>query len=175
MPILGRPTETTDKVPLLDFENYFVGKWDFEWLMPESPLGPAGSVLGHDHLFEDRRATFEAVTQGEGPAGKFEMREKIVYDKDNKTVAREVTDSRGFSYKQSGPVGGDLGGIYNIHFDGDAVRDQRQDRAAAQRHPDALATQLSSGEFHLGRRRSVHEPRKPLVAEDAVATSSDRS
>ena len=30
------------------------------------------------------------------------------------------TDSRGFAYTQSGPIGGDLGGIYNILFDGSA-------------------------------------------------------
>ena len=42
MPTLGRPTESTDQVPLFDFETYFVGKWTFEWNMPETPLGPAG-------------------------------------------------------------------------------------------------------------------------------------
>ncbi len=117
MPILGRPTDSTDAVPLLDFENYFVGKWDFEWLMPESPLGPAGPYSGTTIYSKIDDKTFEAVTQGEGPAGKFETRERIVYDKEKKTIARDVTDSRGFSYKQSGPVGGDLGGIYNVHFE----------------------------------------------------------
>jgi hypothetical protein len=117
MPILGRPTDSTDAVPLLDFENYFVGKWDFEWLMPESPLGPAGPYSGTTVYSKIDDRTFTAVTQGEGPAGTFETREKISYDKEKKTVAREVTDSRGFSYTQSGPVGGDLGGIYNLHFE----------------------------------------------------------
>jgi hypothetical protein len=117
MPVLGRPTDSTDTVPLLDFENYFVGKWDFEWLMPESPLGPAGPYSGTTVYSKIDDRTFTAVTQGEGPAGTFETREKISYDKEKKTVAREVTDSRGFSYTQSGPVGGDLGGIYNLHFE----------------------------------------------------------
>lgn len=117
MPVLGRHTETTDTVPLLDFENYFVGKWDFEWLMPDSPLGPAGPYSGTTVYSKIDDKTFQAVTQGEGPAGKFETREKIGYDKEQKTITREVTDSRGFSYKQSGPVGGDLGGIYNVHFE----------------------------------------------------------
>ena len=60
---------------------------------------------------------YEALTEGEGPAGPFKVRELIAYHKENKTLARQVTDSRGFSYLQFGPVGGDLGGIYNIHFD----------------------------------------------------------
>ena len=49
--------------------------------------------------------------------GAFKIREVIAYHKENKTLARHVTDSRGFSYLQFGPVGGDLGGIYNIHFE----------------------------------------------------------
>src|SRR5688500_11268549 len=31
MPALGRPKETGDTVPLFDFDNYFLGKWTFEW------------------------------------------------------------------------------------------------------------------------------------------------
>ena len=57
------------------------------------------------------------MTEGEGPSGPFKVRELIAYHKENKMLARQVTDSRGFSYLQFGPVGGDLGGIYNIHFD----------------------------------------------------------
>ncbi|MEO7157813.1 MAG: hypothetical protein ABI039_09640 [Vicinamibacterales bacterium] len=117
MPTLGRPTESTDQVPLLDFENYFVGKWAFEWSMPESPLGPAGPYTGTTVVTKIDATFFEALTEGEGPGGSFKVREVIAYHKENKTVAREVTDSRGFSYLQFGPVGGDLGGIYNLHFE----------------------------------------------------------
>ena len=55
MPTLGRPTETTDKVPLFDFDTYFVGKWTFEWSMPESPLGPAGPYSGTTALMASSR------------------------------------------------------------------------------------------------------------------------
>jgi hypothetical protein len=60
---------------------------------------------------------YAAVTEGEGPSGPFTQRELIAFHQENKVMARQVTDSRGFSYMQFGPVGGDLGGIYNIHFD----------------------------------------------------------
>jgi hypothetical protein len=116
MPILGRPTDTTDAVPLLDFDNYFLGTWTFEWSMPDSPLGPAGSYSGST-TYSKSGTAYEAVTTGEGPGGKFEVHEKISYDKDKKFLTRDVTDSRGFTYLQSGPIGGDLGGIYNIHFE----------------------------------------------------------
>ncbi len=117
MPVLGRPTEGTDTVPLFDFDTYFLGKWTFEWSMPESPLGPAGPYSGTTSISRVDGRFYEAVTEGEGPSGPFKARELIAYHKDNKVLARQVTDSRGFSYMQFGPVGGDLGGIYNIHFD----------------------------------------------------------
>jgi len=117
MPALGRPTETGDTVPLFDFDNYFLGKWSFEWSMPESPLGPAGPYAGTTTVTKLDGRFYEAVSEGDGPAGAFTVREVIAYHRENKTLARTVTDSRGFSYFQFGPVGGDLGGIYNIHFE----------------------------------------------------------
>ncbi len=117
MPILGRPTEGTDAVPLFDFDTYFLGKWTFEWNMPESPIAPAGPYTGTTTVTKIDDTFYEANTEGEGPNGAFKIREVIAYHKQNKTMARQVTDSRGFSYLQFGPVGGDLGGIYNIHFD----------------------------------------------------------
>jgi len=111
-----RPTATTDTVPLFDFDSYFLGTWTFEWSMPESPLAPAGPYSGTT-TFSKSGNGYEALTVGEGPNGPFQSREKISYDKEKKSLSREITDSRGFSYSQSGPVGGDLGGIYNIHFE----------------------------------------------------------
>jgi hypothetical protein len=117
MPTLGRPTETGDTVPLFDFDTYFLGKWNFEWSMPESPLGPAGPYSGTTTFTKLDGRFYEAISEGEGPAGPYKVREVIAYHRENKTLARTVTDSRGFSYFQFGPVGGDLGGIYNIHFE----------------------------------------------------------
>jgi hypothetical protein len=118
MPVLGRPTDgNKDAVPLFDFDTYFLGKWTFEWSMPESPLGPAGPYSGTTTVSKLDGRFYEAVTEGEGPSGPFKQRELIAFHQENKVMARQVTDSRGFSYMQFGPVGGDLGGIYNIHFD----------------------------------------------------------
>ena len=103
------------------------------------------------------------MTEGEGPSGPFKVRELIAYHKENKTLARQVTDSRGFSYLQFGPVGGDLGGIYNIHFD--SAPFTVNGKSVRVRHAAlALATQLSSGELNLGRWRAVHEPGHAVVA-----------
>ena len=115
MPTLGRPTQETDKVPVFDFD-YFLGKWTFEWEVPEGPLGPAGKITGSTTYKKIDEGFYEADTDAVGPAGPFKIKERIAYHKDNKAVARQVTDSRGFSYMQLGPLGGDLGGEYYIYF-----------------------------------------------------------
>ena len=155
-------------MPLFDFDTYFLGKWTFEWSMPESPLGPAGPYSGTTTVSKVDGRFYEAVTEGEGPSGPFKMRELIAYHKENKTIARQVTDSRGFSYLQFGPVGGDLGGIYNIHFDSAPFTVNGKSVRVRNAMQLALATQLSSGELNLGRWRAVHESRHALVAKDSV-------
>ncbi len=116
MPELGRPTQETDQLPLFDFEMYFTGKWAFEWLVPDSPLGPDGTITGTTTYKPIGDGFFLAQTDAVGPGGKFTVVERIAYHKENKTVVRHVTDSRGFSYMQMAPIGGDLGGFYNMHF-----------------------------------------------------------
>jgi hypothetical protein len=120
MPELGRPTESTDKVPLFNFDEYFLGgKWTFEWLVPESPLGPAGTITGttsYTASGEDGKF-YQARTEATGPGGKFTITERIAYQKENKTITRYVSDSRGYSYLQTAAVGGDLGGFYNMYFE----------------------------------------------------------
>jgi hypothetical protein len=61
---------------------------------------------------------FQADTTATGPGGAFTIHEEINYQKEAKTLSRQIADSRGFTYTQSGTIGGDLGGIYNILLDG---------------------------------------------------------
>src|SRR5712671_108345 len=46
MPNLGRPTKVDDELPPFNFDAYFLGKWTFEWDVPEGPLGPSGRIVG---------------------------------------------------------------------------------------------------------------------------------
>ena len=46
MPDLGRPTRPNDEQPLFNFDEYFSGKWTFEWDVPEGILGPSGTIKG---------------------------------------------------------------------------------------------------------------------------------
>ena len=117
MPDLGRTTKSDDVVPLFDFDAYFPGTWRFEWDVPDSPLGPAGRIEGTTTYRKLGDGVYEAVTTATGPDGPFTVTEQIKYQRQQKTVARDVSDSRGFAYSQSSPIGGDLGGFYNIFFE----------------------------------------------------------
>jgi hypothetical protein len=117
MPNLGRPTTVDDALPLFDFDAYFPGKWTFEWDVPEGPLGPSGRITGTTIYKPVDGKFYEATTDATGPGGAFKLRELIAYHKEYKSLAREVTDSRGFSFLQIGTIGGDLGGIYDIYFE----------------------------------------------------------
>jgi hypothetical protein len=119
MPELGRPTKVGDELPLFDFDDYFAGRWTFEWDTPDGVLGESGHVTGTTiYKVIEPGTIYQADTSATGPSGAFTIREQFRYQKDEKTIARQVTDSRGFAYTQTGTIGGDLGGIYNILFDG---------------------------------------------------------
>lgn len=117
MPALGRPTQAGDPLPLFDFDAYFLGTWTFDGVVPDSPLGPGGSRNGRAVFTKVGEGQYQAVIDVQGSEGSFTITERIEYRKDEKTMARHVTDSRGFSYTQRAPVGADLGGFYYIYFE----------------------------------------------------------
>jgi hypothetical protein len=117
MPDLGRTTKSDDIVPLFDFDAYFPGAWTFEWDVPDSPIGPAGRIEGKTVYRKISDGVYEAITTATGPAGPFTIKELIKYQREQKSISREVSDSRGFSYTQTSSIGGDLGGFYNIFFE----------------------------------------------------------
>jgi hypothetical protein len=118
MPDLGRPTKVGDELPTLNADEYFLGKWTFEWDVPEGPLGPSGTITGTTiYKTIEPGKFFQADTDAKGPAGAFKIHELIAYQRDSKTMSRYVTDSRGFAFLQPATIGGDLGGIYNIFFE----------------------------------------------------------
>ncbi|HMD34509.1 MAG TPA: hypothetical protein VKH42_06060 [Vicinamibacterales bacterium] len=116
MPDLGRPTRPGDVAPPLDFGEYFVGAWNFEWDTPDGPLGPSGRITGTTTYKKIDDRFFEADTKASGAFGAFTEHEVIAYSRDDRFVSRSVTNSRGYSYLQSAPVSGDAGGIYYIYL-----------------------------------------------------------
>ena len=118
VPTLGRPTRADDPAPLLDFFAYFKGSWNVTWDYPESPLGPADVLIGTTVFADLGGGRFEARTEASNSTGAFTIVEAIEYARPARTITRTVTDSRGFTFTQSGTVAGDLGGQFTIRLDG---------------------------------------------------------
>ena len=118
MPDLGRPTKPSDALPPFNGDEYFPGKWHFEWDVPEGALGDAGRVEGTTTYKALGNGKYDVTTSATGAWGAFTVHEVLTYQNDQKTVARFVEDSRGFSYQQTGTIGGDLGGFWNLYLEG---------------------------------------------------------
>ena len=115
-PNLGRPTKPDDAVPLLDFDQYFLGKWTFTADAPDSALGPGGVSTGSVTYRKLADGFYEVVTEGKSETGAFTIKETIAYNREQKVAFRHVTDSRGYSYTQMAEVGGNIGGDYRLFF-----------------------------------------------------------
>ena len=117
IPDRGRPTQRGDEIPLFDYEAYFPGVWQFEWRVPESPLGPGGAIEGTEVFSTGDGRYYTSRIEAEGPDGPFTADSRIIYLAEQKVFARHEVDSRGFELFKAGRVGGDLGGFYTIHYE----------------------------------------------------------
>src|SRR5437773_4132933 len=81
IPDLGRPTRPNDEQPLFDFDAYFLGKWTFEWEVPEGVLGPSGTITGSIIYKKVEGPFYEATTTASGPSGPMSIKESIAYRK----------------------------------------------------------------------------------------------
>jgi hypothetical protein len=116
MPDLGRPTKPDDVVPLLDFDQYFLGKWTFTADAPDTVLGPGGEVRGTVTYRKLGDGFYEAAYEGKSEKAAFKITETIAYHKEQKVAFRHVVDSRGYTYTQMAEVGGNIGGDYRLFF-----------------------------------------------------------
>lgn len=114
---LTRPTSRDDEMPFFDPE-YFAGTWDFISRQIDSPLGPGGESAGTLTIKATSGCNYEGEMKGEDPDGKpFTRKVTFVYDPAKKHLTWTEVDSRGYTLKRSGPVGGELGGLFHFHYD----------------------------------------------------------
>ena len=106
IPDRGRPTESSDEIPVFDYNAYFPGTWEFEWRVPESPLGSGGLIEGTEVYSDSADGRYyTSRIDARGPDGPFTTESRIVYLADQKVFVRYDTDSRGFDIFRVGRVG----------------------------------------------------------------------
>jgi hypothetical protein len=118
---LTRPTRGVEAGPDSDDPlrfnpSYFVGKWNVEGVVPESPLGPAGEMSGVDTVRHLRDCTYESTLQVKGLGPAFTVKSLIVFDRQAGYIVKLEQDSRGFQLLETGVIGGDAGGYFSHHW-----------------------------------------------------------
>jgi hypothetical protein len=111
-------TNVTDAQPKFNMD-YFVGEWNFESNLSESPLGAGGPMSGSETIRNVWDGRFWDITiKGEGPEGPFTGKGIITYHDSfsgQSYMRYEVT--RGIALLRTGNLGCDLGGTCNLYFE----------------------------------------------------------
>jgi hypothetical protein len=64
----------TTIAPLFNFDDYFTGKWTFEWDTPEGPLGPSRQLTAKTvYTAIEAGRFYEADTDATGSGGSFKL------------------------------------------------------------------------------------------------------
>ena len=92
--------------------DYMVGRWTFDYDLPESAIGAGGQISGTETVQHTNGCLYESTTQAKGPDGAFTIKSTIVYDPTSHYMLLQEQDSRGFEVLKYGRVGGDSGGFY---------------------------------------------------------------
>jgi hypothetical protein len=111
---LKRTTLNNDAEAPFD-PDYLVGRWTFEYDIPESALGSGGRISGSETVQHAEGCLYEGTTQAKGPDGAFTVKSTMVYDPSAHYMVVLERDSRGFEVLKSGLIGGDSGGFYTHH------------------------------------------------------------
>jgi hypothetical protein len=111
-------TNVTDAQPKFNMD-YFVGEWNFESTVSESPLGQGGPLSGSETIRNVLDGRFWDITiKGEGPEGPFTGKGIITYQDTfagQSYMRYEIT--RGIALLRTGNLGCDLGGTCNLYFE----------------------------------------------------------
>jgi hypothetical protein len=108
---LKRTTLNNDAEAPFD-PDYLIGRWTFDYDLPESALGRGGQISGAQTVLHVNGCLYEGTTQAKGPDGAFTIKSTMVYDPSAHYMLVQEQDSRGFEVLKYGRVGGDSGGFY---------------------------------------------------------------
>ena len=104
--------------------HYFVGTWEFEGVLPESPLGEAGDFRGTETVRHIDGCTYESRTTATVSESPLTITSRLIYDRHAKYLVRIDDDSRGFEVMKVGVLRGDPGGYSSHHWEAPVITRQ---------------------------------------------------
>ncbi len=101
--------------------HYFVGTWEIEGVLPESPLGESGEFLGTETVRYVDGCTYESTIEATLEGERVTISSRMIYDRGARYLIRIENDSRGFELMKVGLVRGDPGGFTSHHWQAPAI------------------------------------------------------
>ncbi len=123
-PTVGVEGDGDDQAPFNP--HYFVGTWEVEGVLPESPLGESTEFYGTEVFRHVGGCNYESTLKATTVGGDVTIDSRLIYDRRASYLVRLEDDSRGVEFVKVGRVGGDPGGYYSHHWQAAPVTSQGQ-------------------------------------------------
>lgn len=123
-PTVGVEGDGDDQAPFNP--HYFVGTWEVEGVLPESPLGESTEFFGTEVFRHVGGCNYESTLQATTVGGDVTIASRLMYDRRASYLVRLEDDSRGVEFIKIGRIGGDAGGYYSHHWQAAPVTSQGQ-------------------------------------------------
>jgi len=116
-PTLGVEGDNEGDDPAPFDPHYFVGVWEIEGVLPDSPFAPSSEFLGFETVEHVDGCVYDSTIEATTLAGEVTVESRMVYDRRVNYLVRSEHDSRGFDLLKVGRLGGDPGGYFSHHWE----------------------------------------------------------
>ena len=123
-PTLGVEGDNEGDDPAPFDPHYFVGRWEVEGVLPDSPLAQSSEFVGTETVRHVEGCTYASIIEASTFDGDVTVESVLVYDRRMKYMVRLEEDSRGFELLKVGRVGGDPGGYFSHHWEAAPIERQ---------------------------------------------------
>ncbi len=118
-PTVGVEADGDDQTPFNP--HYFIGTWQIEGVLPESPLHESGYFLGTETVRYVDGCTYESTIEATLEDEEVTISSRMIYDRRSKYLVRIEVDSRGFELVKIGSLRGDPGGFSSHYWEAPSI------------------------------------------------------
>ena len=118
-PTVGVEADGDDQTPF--DPHYFIGTWQIEGVLPESPLHESGYFLGTETVRYVDGCTYESTIEATLEDEEVTISSRMIYDRRSKYLVRIEDDSRGFELVKMGSLRGDPGGFSSHYWEAPSI------------------------------------------------------
>ena len=139
--------------------HYFVGRWEVEGVLPDSPLAESSEFVGTETVRHVEGCAYASTIEAATLDGDVTVESILVYDRRMKYLVRLEEDSRGFEPPQGRPRRRRSRRVLLPPLGGGADHASGEPGPARRPHVHAVAVSLRRPHAHVRRRRAVRQLR----------------